>query len=546
MSACGPSDGGGADCVAGLLPGDLVITEIMANPDGADDGNEWFEIYNNTGSSVDLRGLALKYVSGSGTESTHVMGAATIPSGAYLVLGGILPEFAPAHVDYGFASDLGSLGNTGGRLALICDVIEVDAVDYADMPSGRSRELSRSIFPDHNENDDWANWCDGVSVFAGNNLGSPGAANECTAGSSDGMCLDNGSLRPVRAPVAGDLVITEFMPNPAAVADADGEWFEVKATRDIDLNGVTIGRDPLAGADAVFDEPDCRSVSAGSYLLFAKNPESAANGGLPAADMSYSFSLVNSGGSLFVGYGAEVLDQVTWASSTSGASTNLDPDACDTRLNDDPVYFCPSSDAAYGAGDLGTPGAGNQQCPDNIPPGFCIDPVSGAVRDIVAPRPGDLFITEFMADPAGMIADTQGEWIEVRADSDIDLNGLEIRKVTGTGTTGSSIIDSTMCIRATTGSYQVFVHTGDIMLNGCLGSYAGLFDVSLNNSNNTIYITKDGVDIDMVTYTSTSAGSSSSLDENSGVWCSNTTDVYDSCVAGENTGTPGSANPVCP
>lgn len=41
---------------------------------------------------------------------------------------------------------------------------------------------------------------------------------------------------------AGDIIITEIMANSAAVADADGEWFEIFNTTGtaIDLSGWTI------------------------------------------------------------------------------------------------------------------------------------------------------------------------------------------------------------------------------------------------------------------------------------------------------------------
>ena len=50
-----PNDDVTPDDEAGpsLLPGDLVITEVMANPDGVDDGKEWFEIHNASGAAID-------------------------------------------------------------------------------------------------------------------------------------------------------------------------------------------------------------------------------------------------------------------------------------------------------------------------------------------------------------------------------------------------------------------------------------------------------------------------------------------------------------
>ena len=47
---------------------------------------------------------------------------------------------------------------------------------------------------------------------------------------------------PAQAASPGDVIINEIMQNPAAVADAAGEWFELynPTASDIDLDGWTI------------------------------------------------------------------------------------------------------------------------------------------------------------------------------------------------------------------------------------------------------------------------------------------------------------------
>lgn len=559
--ACGPTGGddgvGGIECAADLLPGDLVITEIMGNPTGGDDGNEWFEIYNVTGAEIDLTGVILEYRSDPDDEtsgSVHQVvagnGATAIASSEYFVFGGVLAEFAPAYVDYGYG-DAFNFGNSDARrLALYCDGEEIDSVTYTSVSDGEATALSNLIFPDHIENNDWENnWCVAVTEYATENLGTPGTGNDCGE-VAFGNCLEGDVPRPTVAPQVGDLIITEVMPNPAAVADADGEWFEVLVTAEVDLNGVSLGRDPTEEADDHIDGNECLRVAAGTYVLFAKNADTATNGNLPAADVEYGFSLVNSNGQLFVGYGEQILDAVTWPSSSSGASINLDPGSLDPVANDELINFCTTTDAnPYGDGDHGTPGAANEDCPIVIPDGMCMDTVMGAVRPIVLPVPGELTITEFLANP-DIIGDTDGEWIEIRANADVDLNDVEVRKLTDTGTADSSQLVATECLRVTAGSYAVITRDTDPLVNGCINPAFGpdtpVFDVSLNNSNNTVYLTADGTDIDSVHYAGTSGGSSESLDEGTGMWCPNQSDVYDTCLASANTGTPGMANPGCP
>ncbi len=45
---------------AAIVAGDLVISEVMANPSAVSDTTgEWFEIYNSSGAAIDLNGLIL-------------------------------------------------------------------------------------------------------------------------------------------------------------------------------------------------------------------------------------------------------------------------------------------------------------------------------------------------------------------------------------------------------------------------------------------------------------------------------------------------------
>jgi hypothetical protein len=101
-----------------------VISEVQADYDaptgasGADTGHEWFEIHNASSAPIELAGVVLEHLRPTEpTGDTHVMRTATIPANGYLVLGNTVAAAAPAHVDYGYGSDLGDLFNTGsGKL----------------------------------------------------------------------------------------------------------------------------------------------------------------------------------------------------------------------------------------------------------------------------------------------------------------------------------------------------------------------------------------------------------------------------------------------
>ena len=175
------------------------------------------------------------------------------------------------------------------------------------------------------------------------------------------MCNDGNMDRPVVKPQLGDLIITEYMPDPDAVGDTDGEWIELWATKDVDLNGLQLGG-TFGDVKGTVDSADCISVGADSYALLARKSDMMVNGGLPAVDATFSFNVTNSGPGLFIGIDDALLDEVFYGNSGMGAARSLDPDAYDAADNDMEANWCNATDA-YGDGDLGTPKAGNHpQC----------------------------------------------------------------------------------------------------------------------------------------------------------------------------------------
>jgi hypothetical protein len=103
-------------CMDEVVVGALVVTEIMADPSvGSDAANEWIELTNVSGDSIDLAGLTVEDASGNaGTLGSSVVVAA----GGRVVLGaGTGGSWA-----YGFAADAfyGGVGlnNTGDHVVL--------------------------------------------------------------------------------------------------------------------------------------------------------------------------------------------------------------------------------------------------------------------------------------------------------------------------------------------------------------------------------------------------------------------------------------------
>ena len=190
-------------------------------------------------------------------------------------------------------------------------------------------------------------------------------------------CLDCLAM-PV-PPTPGSLVITEVMQNPAAVADASGEWFEVLNVSDtpLNLNGMIVADD--ATANERFTVNVDLIVLPGEYAVFGVNANEATNGGV-AIDFAYPTAaagginpvvLGNATDGLILVMGAAEIDRVIWDNGATFPNPNgpsmqfngaLDPAVDNNALG---TNWCLAT-VPYGPGnpqDRGTPGADNTRCP---------------------------------------------------------------------------------------------------------------------------------------------------------------------------------------
>ena len=327
LMACVPS-AGPSRCADAIGSGDLVITEVLANPVGPDEGREWFEIYNATGRPIDLSGLALVHSRPDGSSAAvHHMRPLPLAAGAYLALGDVAPDRLPPTLGYGYGGDLGALYNSGGgKLALECGDAVIDAITYDDVEEGHARELGAGIF-DATANDDPAKWCRGDTPFDAADDGTPGQPNDCTP-VGPGECLDDGRARALRPPAPGALAISEIMPSPAV--QPAGEWFEIENTGDtaFDLDGLALDRAGDTRAPDPVPGPACAPLAPGAYALFARSADPAANGGLPPVDGTFGFAMPDAQGDVRVLAGSTVLDAASWTGATKAVSQQLVPTAC--------------------------------------------------------------------------------------------------------------------------------------------------------------------------------------------------------------------------
>ena len=563
IAGCGPSLPNAAGCNVALVPGDLVITEVFADfkaaagAPGTDTGKEWFEIYNARGQSIELDGVTITHSRPDGGKpDTHTIGHATIAPGQFFTLGNAAPSVLPAYVDYGYGADLGDFYNAdGGKLALSCGDREIDSAIYDHIAEGHSRELTAAQPPEYTLNDAPTQWCQANDTeFETGNFGTPGADNDCQPIVS-GQCRDRGTMRDAVAPGVGDLVITEVMASPAKVGDTTGEWFEVKAMADVDLNGVGLDRAGDNLQPDILASPACLRVTAGSYAVFARSAVAVDNGELPATALAGTvmFSLVPgtaAPGDLAILAGSTVVDAVTWTHATDGAALQLDPDLIDPVSNDTESNFCDAT-SRYGAGDLGTPGADNAQCTALPGPGQCED--SAGIRSIVAPRPGELVISELLVNPANVPggSDARREWFEITntGAAAFDLNELTVGRIATPG----KPVQSARCISVRPGGFAVFARSTNADANSMLPAVDATFSFGLVDTNGDIQIATGASVLAAVHWKSVVSGVTRQLDrdhltdagnDDAGGrnFCAGTTPYGD----GTNQGTPGAANAPCP
>ncbi len=411
-----------------LAPGDLVITEIMYNPYAggaiADTAGEWFEIYNTTDQSFDLGGVV---VSDASKDKFVVPGGTLLPAKSYFVMAISADTTVNGGVAVGYAYGKAmTLNNTFDTIAIASNGVAIDTVNY-DITKGwlNVNGVTLSLSPSSTTasgNDDPSAWCGATSALPDGDKGTPGKANDgCQVdGDKDGIpdSLDNcptvsnpgqldsnkngvgdaceasgqtcgdGKLDPGEACddggttsgdgcssfcqvepalAAGSLVITEFMVDPKAVSDSNGEWIELynPAATDLTINGVTLSAGVTKTSSYTIESPGPVIVPAGGYLVLGNNPDVTTNGGVKVDHVFHKVSFSNTATTMTLTSQGTVVDTLTYGAQwpiLAGKSAALDPTALTTTGNDDVNNWCKGQTPYAANGDFGTPGAANPSC----------------------------------------------------------------------------------------------------------------------------------------------------------------------------------------
>jgi hypothetical protein len=356
---------------------------------------------------------------------------------------------------------------------------------------------------------------------------------------------------------SGQLVITEYMKDPAFVSDSAGEWFEVlnPGATAIDIEGWTIADDGT-NSHVIANGGLGVIVPAGGYFTLGANGDPATNGNV-------TIDYVWAGGSFVLGNGDDeivildsallTVDRVMYDDSvfpdTKGASAQLDPSFLDVVSNDDGTLWSDATCTIAGGPicnpDRGTPRQANDLCTTSP----CPPPVVVEV--------GDVIVTEFLQNPGGGVADADGEWFEVwnRTAGPIDIEGWAIRD---DGSDFHVIDVAGAGLTIAPGGRLVLGRNGDTGVNGGVTLDYVYGGITLSNGDDEIeLVDKLGKIQDRVAYDGGPAfpdpnGASTSFDpsavqdavaNNAGSnWCVSTSLFGD----GTNLGTPGLGNDTCP
>lgn len=161
--------------------GDVIITEIMKNPVAVGDSEgEYFEVYNTTGTAIDMIGWVISDVDGD----MHTIGTSlSVPAMGYAVLGINADSGTNGGVTVNYEYSGVNMSNGSDEVQIVCNGTTIDEVFYtdADFPdtAGVSMELAVEAF-DSVSNDTGSNWGDAINDIGSGDLGSPGEVNDFT------------------------------------------------------------------------------------------------------------------------------------------------------------------------------------------------------------------------------------------------------------------------------------------------------------------------------------------------------------------------------
>ncbi len=463
-------------------PPAIFISELLADPAAVGDNDgEFIEIFNAGSSVANLRGW---HFADLGTDQFTITGDLLIAPAQYLVLArnGDSSTNGGVAVDYVYAGM--GLANSEDEILLISPAgVEIDRVEWVAgsaiaVRSGAS--LERTVFAHP------GTWATAHTPWPGSagDRGSPGR------GYVDPPVEPTGVPTPTApastpeptatVPWAGripTIFISEFLANPSAVNDGDGEFIELfnADTERINLRGWVLAD---LGANRHVIDADL-FVPPGDYVVLGINGDRSVNGGVAVDYVYRNTNLANGDDEILLLAPNEIeVDRVVWGNG-SGLFTQRGVSLERTAFSSDYRWVAAGLPWPGSAGDSGTPGSayvahGEPAIPTPTPDAPILPPW-GPAETIV--------ISEFLADPAAT-NDSDGEYIELfNADSrPANLRGWILADL---GTDRHVIADD-LVIQP--GGYVVLGRNADRSVNGNVAVAYVYSGISLANSDDEILL----------------------------------------------------------
>lgn len=268
--------------------GDVILTEVLYDPSGADGGLEWIELYNTTGAPIDLGSLSLG-AGGSSYTGLLVQLEGTIAAQSTFVVGG--PTSAPENANPTFdqpldwSPDLQNSGSTADGVALFnvraaqvnSLTVPVDAVVYGGTNvNGLIDETGIANAPEVGDAGS------GQSIARIDLAG----AWQIEATPNPGAFTPGGGPPP--PPPTADLVISEVLYDVPS-GDNGFEWVEIVnlGSTAVDLSSFSLGNGGASYTSSTVQLSG--TIPAGGVFVVGGPTSSAANGN-PSFDQVVNFS----------------------------------------------------------------------------------------------------------------------------------------------------------------------------------------------------------------------------------------------------------------
>jgi hypothetical protein len=269
--------------------GDVVINEVAWAGTGASDSDEWIELYNTTGSDIDVTGWTLNAT--DGTPAITLSGV--IPAGGYFLL-----ERSDEDTVKSIIADqiyTGGLGNTGETLELrnvSSELIDSANSDGGDWPGGLNSPETSMERIDPMATDTDSNWgsnngttINGTAADDTSIVGTPKAANSLQA--------EIPSPTPTSQPEPSDSIVINEVAWTGTVFSSNDEWLELYNTSgsEVDITDWT-----LNATDGTPEITLSGTIPAGGYFLLERSDDDVVMD--IVADQFYTGALGDAGESL--------------------------------------------------------------------------------------------------------------------------------------------------------------------------------------------------------------------------------------------------------